>query len=181
MKLDNFDQQIVQDWADLYLKELENFLNKNKLSDLFHPPVDHLAIKAFDDADFTSFLESLKDFSETITFAEINNRRLATARLTTPIYFSQLGSCYCIEVMEPRPEKVNKDLVGFEHIEIFHPDLEEVKNLVKKLHHEFQENSAHQAIVLKINQKGQEIKFTNTHLFDIEFSQLQTGEAQIFN
>jgi predicted metalloenzyme YecM len=167
MTLTTLDQ--LQSEANTYTIDLENFLTANELIDLFAPPVDHLAVKLANTEEYESFIEYISIHASAINYIELNNRRIAYAHLIGEIQFGSLGATSYLEIMEPRPEKVGKDKVGFEHIEIINPNLDSIYQRVKakNLQTEFYDNGFHKAVVLKIDDQGREIKFTDKPIKDV--------------
>jgi predicted metalloenzyme YecM len=171
----------LQTSADEYTAALKRFLDTQGLTEYFIPPVDHLAVKATDAQDYMHYMELILPFSEEISYVPLNNRRLATAKLTNPISFGELGETVYLEIMEPRPEKVGKDFTGFEHIELLCKDFNAVESVLKakNIPYEMCENPEHRALVLKINDLGQEIKFTDKSLGQIVLNQVDRNEAVV--
>ncbi len=140
-----------------------------------------MAIKAEDTHQFDDYLGIFSPLSESMSYIEMNDRRLATAELINPLEFQTIGECRTLEIMEPRPEKVGMDIVGFEHIEMYHEPLEKIEETLKakNIPYEFTSNPEHRALVVVINDKGQEIKFTDKSLAQIVARQVKDKEATI--
>lgn len=176
-----FSEGLLKTEIQKYLITLFSFFRQNQLLDLLKGPVDHLAIKSANSQQFEIFLDSLKSFSESLSYVNLNNRRLATAILKNRYKFGDLGSSKILELMEPRPEKANRDFVGFEHIELRVSD-SKLKSIVTQLKKsnlllEFQHNPAHDAAVVRINNSGQEVKFSNKNLQEIIHHELTSGKS----
>lgn len=171
----------LQKEATSYINSFRSFLIENSLSELLIPPVDHLAIKMKDAKEFEDLLLKINPLSSHISYTYMNNRKIAVAELINPISFGELGETNILEIMEPKPEKSGKDLVGFEHIEIYHPQFDEieVELKAKNIAYEIKENKMHKSITLKINNNGQEIKYTNNRLKEIVKQELKLGNSII--
>lgn len=180
-KLGHFSAENLQRWAHDYLAEVKKWSSEYKLESLLNGPVDHLAIKAANREDYLEYLKSLSDHQKGWSEWPNGGRRLLTAELDDSIDFGSLGETRVLEVMEPRPERVGVDVVGFEHIELFRSDLNPVINLLNQHNVEYvqEDNGEHQAVVVKINSTGQELKFTDSQLLNITARQLVDGRSII--
>lgn len=182
MKLSQFNQQTLQRQADSFLSSLSTFLEKypQLKSQIKNYPIDHLAIKSFATEDYELFVESLKEYSQSLSYTPMDNRRIATAMLKKPIIFSELGKTNILEVIEPKPEKSEKTSARFDHIEIRNPNFEKIEKILKKLNIPYKPyaNPKHKALVIEINDEEQEIKFTDGNLFEIVQKELTEGTAQ---
>jgi predicted metalloenzyme YecM len=180
-----FDKSKLQEEINQYCQNLRQFLFQNDLEELvLNCSIDHFAIKLANSDHYSKYIDSLKKDSSSISDTEMHNRRLATALLNQPLMFmliKQQTSCNVMEIIEPKPEKANKRLVGFEHIEIYHKDLDRVKQFLKSKNVAFEdyENPHHRAAVLVINDKGQEIKFTDSRLEEIVEQQIAAGSSTV--
>ncbi|MDQ3239526.1 MAG: VOC family protein [bacterium] len=164
--------------ANAYLDELTTFLSKNNLTDLVLPPVDHFAYKLQDAPSYEQYLEQIAFYATSVKYIKINERRIATIILKDSISFKHLGQTSCLEVMEPRPQKVGIDFVGLEHIEVLCTNQDELaKKLIQRnISYDLFKSPYHEAIVLKINTKGQEISFTNMPLNDVVALEGKSGK-----
>jgi predicted metalloenzyme YecM len=173
---DVFSLEWLQSQATTYSDEVLAFLQQLSISHMVGP-FDHLAIKAYDSADYESVIGAIRPACKSLSYIQMNNRRLATAHLREPIITRHFGACAWLEIMEPRPEKVGNDYVGFEHAEIFCKNFAALETLLKAKHieYEFADNGAHRAYVLRINEAGQELKFTDTSLSIIVAHQTKEG------
>lgn len=124
------EQESIRKFVD----ELVGFRDQHKLSELFSSRVDHLAIKMADSNDYERCVKDILSICSLMTEAQLNNRRIATAKLEKKVNLTgssqSLSSVEYLEIMEPRPEKVGKDLVGIDHCEI---DIESFPQLRKEL------------------------------------------------
>lgn len=169
----------LQDEAVLYLKSLNTYFEDNGITELLKPPIDHFAIKALDTNHYEKLLEDLIVFCNRLTYTKIDNRRLATGFLISAIDFGALGNTHIIELMEPKPAVTGKRSVGFEHIELFTPELSTVGQKLREKHVHFSVggNLYHTTYILLINQEHQELKFTDTKLADVITKEKQEGNV----
>lgn len=147
------------------------------IEELLAPPVDHVAVKARDSVHYSEIVGGFLPKTTLASFTRMDGRQIATLELSSPIYLDELGETLFVEIMEPKPEKVGRDLVGLEHIEIYNPDLEGVMRVLdeKGVTYEDGGNLYHRTVVVKINEKGQEVKFTNGRLGEIVRRQTEDG------
>lgn len=171
----------LQREVDIYFMSLRDFVRQHSLGSLIGP-VDHVAFKTASTSHYEKCIEQFQCFAPTGNYVEMSNRRLATLELDEHKLLSctELGQTRFLEVMEPKPDKANVGFSGLEHAEIFKQNLEAVK---KELDHQgviysVSENPYHTTVVVKINQKGQEIKFTNRGLEKVIKEQSRKGEVK---
>src|SRR5258706_9885739 len=103
--------------VDNYQRELSGFITKNDLPKEWFVKPDHVAFKGAHTKDFERLIAYFKLLATQVSCIDMDGRSLVTAKLTTPVNVGQFGSVQWVEIMEPRPEKVGKDVVGFEHME----------------------------------------------------------------
>lgn len=165
---------------ELYVKELEDFIGRFELPDKWFRIPDHIAIKCADNLDYDYRLQELMPDGHRSYEARLDNRRLASIQLTNKIEVGILGTVGWLELMEPRPEKVGKDIVGVEHMEFYFPDFEEVKKTLAKYKIPYAEesNPGHSWINILINDDGQELKINNGLLADIVAKELDDGRVR---
>lgn len=156
--------------TDVYFEKLKDFMSSHRLEDLLAPPVDYIAIKCADSRDYETYLYFIKSLTLKRSEVMLQGRRITNLVLISPISFGDLGETCCLEVIEPKPEKVGHDLAGFEHIEIYNPDLENVEAKLRDVGVTYERggNEYHNTIVVKINEQGQEVKFTSVRLADLK-------------
>jgi predicted metalloenzyme YecM len=145
--------------------------------------IDHFAIKAIDTKEFEEYLKTYLPLCRRLSYTELNERRLATGELYEAIQFAEYGVCSTIELMEPRPGSITATYDRLDHIELRVDDLEEIKELLsqRQMECELQDNGVHQAVVVVINERGQEVKFTNKSLLGIVSEQIATGISKVIN
>ena len=105
--------------------------------------------------DITSLiLNAFSKIDGKVVYFNINNRRIGSIILQEPMQFSEEIQTKFIELMEPKPEKVGKDFVGFEHTEIYVPEFNQFEIHAKEKHlpYELYANEAHTALVCKISE-----------------------------
>lgn len=178
-QIERYNYSLTQTIIDEYVSSLKLFSTSTGLARLLTPPVDHFAVKLRDTKSFESYLNSIKPFCLELSYIKMNDRKIATARLTAPHLFENLGKCDILEIMEPRPEKSGKEPSKFDHIEVYNPNLAELEGRLGLLGIAYQpyQNPGHKALVLVINPQGQEIKFTDNHLLEIVKLQNKQGQG----
>lgn len=170
--MENFEQAIAD-----YAESLRAFVDEHELpSDWFKVP-DHIAIKGANAADFEAIMNSFKPLANQLSYIEMDGRRLGTAQIISPITIGTFGSVSWVEIMEPRPEKVGKDVVGMEHMEFYYPHFDEVKAALteRNIPFEQQQNPGHAWINIVINNSGQELKINDRLLADAVTEEIQKG------
>ncbi len=164
-----------------YAHDLEEFIDALALPEEWFAVPDHVAIKCADSEHFDTVLEDFKADAEQISFIEMSDRRLATVSLISSISVASLGEVSLVEVMEPKPEKVGRDIVGFEHMEFYYPDFEEVREVLRSRNHPFemQGNAGHAWVNVIINQQGQELKLNDLTLAETIAHETQANQTHI--
>lgn len=158
----------LQQAAETYTNELSHFLHSYNLGRFITGQVDHMAIKMADTRAYEDYLQKIESLCISLEYMNEGGRRLATALLNQSILFGDYGSTALLEIMEPRPQKIGNDLVGFEHTEFYYPNLKEVKDFLDKrgVVYEDYANPFHAAVACRVNPQNQEVKFTNAPLAD---------------
>jgi predicted metalloenzyme YecM len=169
----------LQDAALRYAEALAAFLQAHGLEELPMGPVDHAAVKAADAADFERALALLQEAAAHTSYTHLGGRRLAAIQLSQPLDFGAWGETDYLELMEPRPDRTTPGLTGFDHIELRVGPLNPVRAVLerKRVPFRFQEHDSHSSVVLRINEVGQEVKFTDVGLRGIVAEQIRTGES----
>ncbi len=176
--------QLLPEQIEQYLHDLKIAFYAHGLVRLLGgKPVDHFAIKAIDTTEFEEYLKVYLTLCQRLSFTELNNRRLATGELYEGVQFSEFGSCSTLELMEPRPGSITTTYDRLDHIELRVDDLYEIQELLqqREMECELQNNGVHQAVVVIINERGQEVKFTNKGLVNIVTEQIASGVSKIIN
>ena len=175
----------LQEDIDQFEKSLNSFALAHELpiEDWFNNP-DHLAIKCADRKDFDETVRSYKPraVGRQVSGVDMHGRTLATAQLETPLQVGSLGTVEWLEIMEPRPEKVGKGLVGLEHIEFYFPFFKRVRTVLDNAgitYEEPQDNDHHKCIVVVFNKKGQEFKLNDYPLGKIVAQELDEGMSYL--
>src|SRR5690242_3278826 len=114
-----------------YLESLISFAKTKHILLLVRDPliqIDHLAVKLADSESFERGLLNLQAHASRLTMTQMEgqNRRIATALLKAPLalhssMYGGVGSVDLLEIIEPRPERGSRGLVGIDHIEIVVP------------------------------------------------------------
>jgi hypothetical protein len=172
----SFDVQVND-----YAATLSSFVREYDLPAEWFAVPDHVAVKGADKADFEALVEQFRPLSERISCIDMDNRRLATAQLTGDILVGAFGAVQWVEIMEPRPEKVGKDVVGFEHMEFYYPHFDRVIDVLnqKGIAYEMQKNPGHAWANIVLNEKGQELKLNDKPLGTTVFEELEDGRSYI--
>ncbi len=173
----------MQAEINAYAAELQRFCEERNIptnSDWFSEP-DHIAFKAADTKDFDKLIESFKPLSSEISCIEMDERRLATARLISGLKVGEFGKVYVVELMEPRPEKVGNDVVGLEHMEFLYPFFSRVESTLELagVRTQRQGNSGHNWVNVVINPAGQEVKFNDKLLSETVAEEVERGETEV--
>lgn len=168
--------------VEKFTEELEAFIERYELPKEWFKVPDHLAIKCADGLDYVYTVEELLPDAHQASEIVMDERRLATLQLTSPVLVGDLWKISWLEIMEPRPEKVGKDVVGLEHMEFYYPDFDEVTVLLAKYDIEFtlQTNPGHSWVNIVLNDSGQELKLNDRLLGDTVADELEDGTAHLF-
>lgn len=167
--------------TDHYAASLADFIAKHELPDEWFLAPDHVAIKGENSAGFEDMLEQLRPMAVRMTVIEMDGRRLATAELKHSLSVRSFGVVDWVEIMEPRPEKVGKDVVGFEHMEFYNPDFDAIRSVLddRGIKYEMQQNPGHKWVNIVINDSNQELKLNDRTLADVSAEELSNGKAKI--
>lgn len=174
-----------------YASDLKRFIEDARLPEAWfaNPNPDHLAVKAANATHFERLVETLKANEladvQKIACTVLDGRRIATAFLASEMLVGQDWEIGCLEVIEPRPERVGKDVVGVDHME-FDPrqKLSDVAQNLQSIHGiipERQPKSGHNTLSVKFDAKKgkREFKFTDKRLAVVVSEELRSGEATI--
>ncbi len=172
----------LQQLLPAYAEEVKLFFYSYGLADLIIDlPVDHVAIKALNREVYDQYIEMYLPLSSRLSSCEVNGRQLATAKLYAALDAGTLGKVGLLEIMEPKSGAIATTHDLIDHIEMFVPDLEVTKQILKdkSVVFKMQSNDEHTAAVIEINEWGQEVKFTNKPLLDIVNKEIAEGNAKI--
>jgi predicted metalloenzyme YecM len=164
-----------------YAQVLQAFIEEHELPlEWFRVP-DHVAIKCSDAYHYEHTVEELLPDAAQTSQVELDGRRLAAIKLTSPFSIGELTRVEWVEVMEPRPEKAGKDMVGVEHAEFFYPDFDEISEVLDEngVAYSFQQNPGHAWVNIVLNEQGQELKLNNRLLADVVEEELADGTARL--
>ncbi|MDD5098780.1 MAG: VOC family protein [Candidatus Colwellbacteria bacterium] len=177
-RLGSLDVEWLSKELAAYFNRLREFISDHEWVDRKFS-IDHIGIKAHDEADYKACLLSIMPIADMVYEIEMNNRKLAIIVLARPLD-SEGGAIRYIELMEPRPEKVGKDTVGLDHTEIYVFDFEKVAGLAEKAGepYEYYDNGHHKALVFKIGEKNEEIKLSDTPMERVIEEELASGELK---
>ena len=177
----SMDKEAFLNQARAYADTLADFIAKYELPMDWFKVTDHVAVKGRDADGFKEVVELFRPLAERIACIDMDSRRLATAQLKEPMAVGDFGTVGWVEIMEPRPEKVGKDVVGFEHMEFLFPDFDSIRTVLdeKKIAYEMEQNPGHHWVNIVINDKGQELKLNNRTLADVVPDELKEGKAYL--
>ena len=164
-----------------YLEELEDFVDRYSLPAEWFEVPDHVAVKCADAADYEAAVESFRPVAEQITEMKMSGRRLGSVKLLKGLAVASFGEVLWVELMEPRPEKLGKDVVGLEHMEFYFPDFETISDVLEQrsIYHKVQSNPGHRWVNIVINDKGQEFKLNDLTLADVVEDELKEGKLYV--
>ena len=169
----------LQEATDEYFERLRIFIDTYDLWELFDgATVDHVAIKLEDKQDYLEHVESLSNESSWIISTPMDDREISTAKLRDPMRLHGLGTTRIVEIMEPKPGKSGG--TGLDHIEVLSlSTFEDIRALLdsRNIRFTLYSNERHSAVVVQINDEGQEVKFTDGRLEDIALVQAACGES----
>jgi len=163
----------------VYAEAIETFRLEYELPNEWFARPDHVAIKCADSTDYDSMVGEWLPSATHCYYVHLNNRRLGTAKLLSPIAIGNLGTVQWLEIMEPRPEKVGIDPVGVDHMEfdfVGFNAAEEILN-AKGVSYERQKNPNQEW--LSIMAHGHEFKLSSKPLDDIIAAELASGAATV--
>ncbi|MDQ3018677.1 MAG: VOC family protein [bacterium] len=172
----------LQQKLSAYGDEVKFFFHAYGLGDLvLDKPVDHVAVKALNRAEYEKYLEEYASLSKRLSYEVVSERDLATAELFEPLECGEFGQVTTLEIMEPKPDAAITTHDMIDHIELFVEDLEYVEKRLEDKGVEFthQESPNHKAIAVSINEWDQEVKFADKHLVDIANQQINAKIAHI--
>lgn len=165
-----------------YAEEVKLFFYSYGLADLvIDLAVDHVAIKALNREVYDQYIQIYLPFSKRMSFEPVGPRDIATAELYEPLNAGTFGTAGLLEIMEPKPNTIATTHDLIDHIELLVPNLEPIQKILegKGVIHKVQSNDNHTAIVIEINEWGQEVKFTDRTLLNIAEKQIAIGSAKI--
>jgi predicted metalloenzyme YecM len=166
-----------------YIQILTLFVNQKGLPREWFMSPDHIAIKAADAKDFEALIEEFRPHSRRISCIDMDSRRLAVALMNKSIPMGAFGKVELVEIMEPRPDKLGDDVVGFEHMEFYYPYLERVQEELQrrglKDGIKLQRNPAHSWVNIVLNDQGQELKLNDNSLAVIVRQELEPGMSYL--
>jgi predicted metalloenzyme YecM len=164
-----------------FAKVLTDFIAKYELPDKWFKNPDHLAIKCADGLDYEYKTQDLLPDAQQASEVTLDGRRLAALHLISPQPVGSFGNVSWLEIMQPRPEKQGKGIVGLEHIEFYYPDFSEISSVLQEKGVTFveQANPGHEWLNIKMNDYGHELKLNNRLLEDIVSYELEEGIAHI--
>jgi hypothetical protein len=168
-------QYLTQEKLDAYGRDLENWLEKYNLRNLLGP-ADHFAIKIPTEKILLALVEAIEpfcieDFGDTpgLSVRRMDNRSIAVALLEKPLYMGST-EIYCLEIMQSKPENIDTDVVGLDHLEFINTNFEGVQSTLKAKDVEYGinvKNGYKKTVIVKINRQREEVKFTDKTLAQV--------------
>lgn len=170
----SFEQQVAD-----YAAALHSFRAGHDLPAEWFAEPDHIAVKCAGAEDFDAALEQWLPRAESLSYIWLNGRRLATAQLLGPLAVGEEGEVSWLEIMEPKPEKAGKDVVGVDHMEFMFADFAAVTALLRErdVVFEHQENPSHRWV--SIDMYGHELKLNDLPLAAVVPKEIAEGTATI--
>jgi len=169
--------------ADAYAHRLHNFINYNNLPREWFAEPDHVAFKAYDRKGFEDYLTQIQDSVVSLSFIIMDGRRLAGAKLKKPLEMFGIDvAINWVEIMEPKLQKVGSDVIGFDHMEFWHPNFSVIRRglSIAGIDSTIRENPHHRWVNVVIDQQtGQDVKFNNGYFEEMVEAGLESGEATI--
>ncbi len=173
----------LQELLLAYAEEAKLFFYSYGLGDIvLEVPIDHVAVKALNRNVYEQYLRAYLPLSRRLSYETVGQRDIALAELYDSLDAGNFGLVSLVEIMEPKPGSIATTHDLIDHIELLVPDLEPVKTILSNKAVEFKEqsNDNHMAVVIPINEWGQEVKFTDHSLLDIAEQQLKSKIAKIY-
>lgn len=167
--------------VDRYVQSLRAFTFAHDLPQNWFLEPDHLAVKCLDAGHYEDTLAAWLPHANLASYTYLNGRRLASVHLDREISLGSFGNVAWLEIMEPRPDRVGKDIVGIDHVEFMFPDFAEAETALQseQIAYEFQENPNHQWLSVPINPQGQELKLNDRPLAEIVATEIREGKAYV--
>lgn len=170
-----------------FADKVQRFRNQHELHDLFQGGIDHLAVKLSDSEEYEQFLAEALPHCHSGTEAALDSRRIATVHLEESIVLRAsdgevVGEAAYLEIMEPKPHKAGKDLTGIDHCEVNIRSFTETRQLfadkgVPANQGEGEDVYEH-TVVVRIDDSGQEIKFSDEPLSQLIVKELEQGVSK---
>ncbi len=173
----------LQHLLPAYAEEAKLFFYSYGLAELIIDlPIDHVAIKGLNAEVYRGYLKMYLPLSTRISYEPVEERDIALAALSTPLDAGTFGTVSLVEIMEPKPDAIATTHDLIDHIEFLVPDLKVTKDSLdwKEVEYTEQANENHKALVIEINEWGQEVKFTDRSLQNLADTQIEKGLAKIF-
>lgn len=179
-------KKLVFEIAD-YTREVERGIRDTKLPQEYFDTIDHIALKAANRHHFDRVMEEFKRGwlaeAEKIYSTTLDGRRIAVGLLAGPLVVGDLGTVDCLEIMEPRPERVGQDRVGLDHAEFIPSislmDLAARIETVNGIIPEWQPKAKHNTLCIRLGPTQREVKFTDRALRSIISEEYAARETEL--
>ena len=169
-RLDNMSQT--------YGRALEAFIDRHGLNVLVFP-LDHVAIKLKNAKSYEDYLREIEQYAVSLSEnPNIDGRRMAIATLKSYVAAAHLPTRH-LQIMEPKPGKTGND-EQLDHAEMV---MTYVDRLVAEalgsrgIDFTDRTNLAHRTFTIKINDEGQELKYTDKAIARIEAEEIAAGKS----
>ncbi len=172
----------LQQLLPAYAEEVKLFFYSYGLAELvIDLPVDHVAIKGLNKEVYEQYIKMYLPLSSRISQEKVGERNLALSILKESLDAGTFGKVSLLEIMEPKPDAIATTYDLIDHIELIVPDLKVIKDSLEWKEVEFKEqaNEEHSALVIEVNEWGQEVKFTTRSLLNIADQQINAGVAKV--
>ncbi len=107
--------EVFANKANKFLYEINESIVSNELQLEAHWNIDHICYRVESDQRYLELKNEFSKFSRLLTESIVNNRKISTFKLLTPLNTNQ----FSVNIIElPAPKKNNKYKEGFEHLEV---------------------------------------------------------------
>ena len=166
---------ISQEKIDSYTVDFERWLSKHNTRKYLGPK-DHFAIKVPNETALNEAIEAIKPYcvdrvgkTPGLSVRKMHGRKIAVAFLKDPIYMGS-DPITCIEIMQQKLEKEGTAIIGLDHLELIHSDHDSILDILKGSDADYfidTTNPYKKILVAHINEKKEQIKFTDKTLAEI--------------
>lgn len=161
-----------------YGRLLKPFVEAHSLETLVCFPLDHIAIKLEGEETYKAYLRDIKKYTVSVSEnPDIDGRPMAIATLSSDIVVGDRWTRR-LQIMHPKPGKTGNSS-HLDHSEIFMPQFDIVARVLeaKQIPYMRKHNSGHRTLVIQLNELGQELKFTDRPISDVEREQILEGSS----
>lgn len=172
--------QDIEDEARNYGRTLLSFVWGTDFPESLLSYPDHLMIKSSGPSDFERKVKALSPWAEQAAFVEVDDRFLVAAQLVVPLALTQQKGVRWVEIMEPKSPDSTADFLGAEYTEFYYDNFYKAGLMLKKSRVEAEKrtDNNHRWWHVRMNDKGQELRITDTPLAGIIGRELDDGTAR---